>query len=121
MVDAQLIKHRGVKIVHMDRVANNVVTKIVSLSVNYSGCNTTACHPDAEAAGMMITAIICFFQLTLAVIGTTKFATPDYQSLIQQAALFQVCYQCRRCLVDVLCLAGHLFRQISVLIPTLVI
>src|SRR5665213_2743226 len=109
------------KIMHMNRVTNDVVTKFICFSVNHTSFNTAPGHPDAEAARMMVAAIIFFGKFTLTVIGAAKFTTPYYECFIQQSPLLEIGDQCSRSLVHIFCLTRHFFWQVAMLIPSLVI
>src|ERR1700751_918036 len=60
MVNAQQMKKSGIEIAHVSRIANNVVAKVVRLTIRNSGLYATSCQPHGEAAGMMITTVIGF-------------------------------------------------------------
>ena len=59
VLNTHKVQNGGVKIVYMHRVLNNVVTKFIRFSVN-AGLYAAACHPDGEAPGVMVAAIIIF-------------------------------------------------------------
>ena len=104
MIQAQLMQNSGLKIVHMHRIFDDIVAKLVGFAIHNSWFNTTARHPDPEAARMMIASIIIFGQFALTIVGTAKFTAPDHQCFIQQPPLFQIGNQRGRSLIDIFCL-----------------
>ena len=88
MVYTQLVQYRCMEIMHVYRVVYDIVAQFICFAVNYAGFYAAAGHPNAEAAGVVVAAVIGFFQFALAVIGTAEFAAPNYQRFVQQAALF---------------------------------
>src|SRR5258708_12000411 len=101
-------------------VVDDVGTKFIRVSIN-TRLESAIGHPDREAPGMMVTAIVIRSQLALAVVGPAEFASPDHQGLFQQASLLQVLDQCGGSLVYVLTLSFYFSRQIAMAIPPLVI
>ena len=102
VVDAQQVKDRGVQVVDMhgagrplalgrpDHVAvgvGNVVGVVVRLAIGDAGLDAAAGHPCGEAAWMMVSPVVRLCQLALAVGGAAEFAAPDYQGLVEHAAL----------------------------------
>ena len=60
MVNAQQVKKGGIEIAHVHGIANDVVAKVVRLTIRNSGLYATACQPHGEAAGMMIATVVGF-------------------------------------------------------------
>src|SRR5579864_2639046 len=60
MVNAQQVKKGGIEIAHVYGIANDVVAKVVRLTIRNSGLYATACQPHGEAAGMMIATVVGF-------------------------------------------------------------
>ena len=58
MIDAKQMHDRGVQIMDVQPVGGDVVAELTGFSVHSPGFDTTACHPDAEAARMMVAAEI---------------------------------------------------------------
>src|SRR5687767_1568663 len=52
VIDAEAMQERGVKIVNVDRVLDNVVTEVVRLAERNAAFDTAARHPDAETTRM---------------------------------------------------------------------
>ena len=66
------------KVMHVHRIFHNIVSKFVGLPINYTWLYASDGHPDTEAAGMVVAAIVGFFQFALAVICPAKLAAPNY-------------------------------------------
>src|SRR5207302_7548298 len=60
MVNAQQVKKGGIEIAHVHGIANDVVAKVVRLTIRNSGLYATACQPHGEATGMMIATVVGF-------------------------------------------------------------
>src|SRR5205809_79005 len=90
VVDAQAVEHGGVQVVDVDRIRNDVVGKIVGLSVADARLDAAARQPEGEAARVMVAAIVVGGEGALAIDGAAKLAAPDDEGIVQKAALFQV-------------------------------
>ena len=101
VVDAQAVQNRGLQIVDVHRIRDDVVAEVVGLAVRDAGLDAAAGHPHGEAARMMIAAVVVVRQLALAVDGAAEFAAPDDQRVVEQAALLQILDQRGRRLIDV--------------------
>jgi len=121
VVDAHQVQHGRLEIVHMDRVAFDVVTEIVGFAVGESFLHASAGHPDRKTPGVVVAPEIVGGQLTLRVAAPPEFSAPDHQSIFQQSTLFQIQEQRRRSLVGGFRHDLYFTRKIAVLIPTLVI
>ena len=117
MINAKTVQDRRVQIVHMHRVLSDVVTELVRGPVGDAGLNASARHPDGEASGMMIPAVVLGCELPLTIDSPSEFSAPHYQGVVQKSALFQILHQrgCR--LVSSAALGANRLRQISMLIP----
>lgn len=108
------------EVVDVYGVTLDVVAKLVGFAV-YTGPDASASHPDGEAAGVMVATIVIGGEGTLAVVGSAKFAAPDDERFVQQAALFQVGDEGCRGLVGVFALAHDLGGQVVVCVPALMV
>lgn len=54
MIDTEQMHDRGVQIMNMHAIGGDVVTKLICSSVHRSWPDSTASHPDTEAARLMI-------------------------------------------------------------------
>jgi hypothetical protein len=82
VIDAKEMKHRGVKVVHVDGSFDDVVAEVVGGPVRDSGFDAAAGHPNRESAHVMIAAIglvhRCAAELT----------APNDQRVFQEIARF---------------------------------
>ena len=58
VVDAQAVQDRGVQVVDVDGVLDDVVAVVVGLAVGDAGLDAAAGQPDREAARMVVAAVI---------------------------------------------------------------
>ena len=87
MVDAELLEQRGLQVAHMHRVFHDVVRELVGLAVDRAALDAAAGEPEAEAARMVIAAIILGRELALRVDGAPELPP---QMTVSSAALFQI-------------------------------
>jgi len=121
MVDAHQVKHGSMEIMYTYRILDGIVAEFVCFSIDCSRFDSSTGHPDAEALGMVVASVVGPINLTLTVIGATKFATPDHQRFIEQSSLLQVLDQACRSPVYVFCLHPHIINEVAMGIPSLVI
>ncbi len=86
VIDSQLMQNRGMQIMDVNRVFDNVVAVGIGRSMNGSAFDPAAGHPQAEASRMMIATKIVGRQFALTVIRPSKFPAPDDERIFQQAA-----------------------------------
>src|SRR5687767_9197766 len=94
MIITKQVQDGSLKIMHMNRILGNIISKFVRFPIDDSGFHTSSGHPDTKATGVMITAIIIRLERSLTIVGTAKFSAPDHQCFIQHATVFQILYQC---------------------------
>src|SRR5688572_26032173 len=111
VIDSHAIQYRGIQIMHMHRVADDVVGIIIGFAVNGARFDTAPCKPHAETARMMISSVTFLGQRSLRVNGTTKLATPDNQRVVEHPALLQIFDQRRTRLIGIAALPRHLARD----------
>ena len=58
VVDAQAVQDRGVQVVDVDGVVHDVVAEVVGLAERDAGLDAAAGHPDGEAAGVVVAAVV---------------------------------------------------------------
>ena len=120
MIDTEEVLHRGVQIMHMDRIPNDVVAELVGLAVDMTTSDAATSHPEAEAAGVMVAPVGVFANPTLTVGGATKLAAPDDERVFEQSALLEILDEPRRSLVGLLALVRDAARKAAVVVPALV-
>jgi hypothetical protein len=81
VIDSKALQDRGVQIVHVNWILGDVVTKIVRRAVNEARLYPSASHPDAEAAGMVIAAVVFFGELALTINCAAKFSAPNHERI----------------------------------------
>jgi len=79
MVEPQAAQDRGIEIVDVHRIADDVVAIIVGLAVLDAAANAGPREPHAEATAVMVPAMIVRGELALAVDRPAKLAAPDHQ------------------------------------------
>src|SRR5262245_2417587 len=117
MVNPEESEDGSVVIVDVNRIADDVVAKIIGFAVHLAGFDAAAGQEHGEATAMMIAAVVRGGESALAVDGAAELAAPDHQRVVEHAAAFQVANQRRRGLIDILALPANLTRQIAVLVP----
>src|SRR5262249_35484623 len=85
VVEAQAVQQRGVEVVYVYAIADDVVAVVVRFAVGMPAANAAAGHPDAVAAAVMIAAVIVLGEGPLAVDRAAELAPPDHERLVQQA------------------------------------
>src|SRR5450432_2336094 len=105
----------------MDAVLSDTIAKLIGGAITDAGLYTGSSHPHGEATGMMISAIVGGSELALAVVGAAKLSTPDDESVIEHALLFQIGQQAESRLINVCTLPSDAAWQAAMMIPTWVI
>src|SRR5688500_7061459 len=96
MIQTQQVQYGRVEIIHVHRVLRYVVSKIIGFTIADTGFDPTAGHPNGVTLRMMITPIVIYAEVSLAIVCSSEFTTPDNKRLIQQASLLQVHHKCSR-------------------------
>ena len=65
MVDPEKMQDRRLKVPDVHWILDDIVGKIVSLTVDHAPFDATTCHPESKAAWMVVAAIIGSGQLAL--------------------------------------------------------
>ena len=76
VVDAEAVEDGGVQVVDVDRVANDVVAEVVGLAVGPARLDAAAGHPDGEALGVVVAAVVVLREPALAVDGAGRTRRP---------------------------------------------
>ena len=90
VVDAEEMKKGGVEVVDADGVFGNVVGVVIGFADGLTGFDAAAGEPHGEAAGVVVATEAFWGEVALAVNGAAKFAAPDDEGVIEEAALFEV-------------------------------
>src|SRR5690606_1584756 len=115
------MKHGSMEIMNMNRILDDVIAEVIGFPIDNTWFDTSSCHPNRKAFGMVVSAVIVHSHMPLTVIGPAEFSSPNHQGFVKKASLFQVCNQGSGCLVYILGLSGHFIGEIAVLIPALVV
>src|SRR6266487_3653409 len=89
VVEAQQMQHRGVQIVHVHRLLDDVVAKFIRAAVRDALLHTAAREQHGEGILVMVAARLRAAPGLLHR-RPAKFAAPDDKCLVEQPALFQV-------------------------------
>ena len=95
VINAELVKKSGMKIVNMYRILNHVVAVGVGLAQVAPRLDAASSHPNAETARMVVPTEIVLPQLALAIVGPAEFTAPNHQCIIEHTALLEIGYQRR--------------------------
>ena len=87
VVDTKAIQYRGVEIVHVDRLFNDVVAELVGAAVNDSRLYPATREPHAEATPVVIATVVVF-HATLAINGPPELTAPNDKRIVKQTAPF---------------------------------
>ena len=91
VIQSQQMQNRGLNVMHMYWILNDVEPEFIRCSKCHSGTQTTAGHPHGVGKRMMIAAKDdTVGRAAFAKRGTTEFTHPDDQCFAQQASLLQI-------------------------------
>lgn len=82
VIDSQTVQNGRVEIVDVHRIVNDVVTKVVGLAVIKSRLESASSDAGRKASAMMITTIIIFGQLALAVDRSSEFPAKYHHGIL---------------------------------------
>ncbi len=101
----------------MNRILDDVVGKVVGLPMVDPWLEPTTGNPGAEAATVVIPAVVVFGEFTLTVDGAAELAAEDDNGIFEQATLFKILDQSGSRLIDGFTIVRQVLWQIVVLIP----
>ena len=94
VIEAELVEHGRVEVVHMDFVSHGLKTEVIGRAVNVSSFDAATCHPGGE------TIVIVVAPIDLAGIrsllwhfvdrSSAKFSSPEDESFVEHSTLFQI-------------------------------
>ena len=82
MIDSEQVEKCRLKVVNVNTVLHNTVTKIVGPPMSCAAFDTATRHPHRIAPRMMIPTKIVTVQFTLTVIGSPKLARPYHKGVV---------------------------------------
>tara|TARA_B100000927_G_scaffold266526_1_gene240000 strand:- start:148 stop:519 length:372 start_codon:yes stop_codon:yes gene_type:complete len=91
MVYAENVKQGCVEVVYVNRVMSGFPADVVCFPVAEAGFYPTASHEHGESVGMVIASGIGLTAWAIfAKGGASKFSSPDYKSLVEEAPFLEV-------------------------------
>src|SRR5258708_2606304 len=118
MIEAKQFQNRGMQIVDMHPVFDNVKSNIVGASESDSRFDSAAGHPDGKSLGMMIASEFATgFLIGFDHGGAAEFAAPDDERVFEQSALLQILDQRGAGPVSEAALFLHSTGDVAVMIP----
>ena len=121
MVVAEQMQDRCVKVPDVDGILDDVVAEVVRRPVDRPALDPAAAEPHREAPRMMVASVFCRGKSALRVDRAAKFAAPDHQRLVPQAAELEILDEPVARLIDVLALRLHAPWEVPVVIPVVVV
>ena len=136
VIDAQQVQDRRLQIVDVDGaggegvfggierlavVVGDVVAVVVGAAVGDAGLDAAAGHPDGEAAGVVVAAVVGRREGALRVAGAAELAAPDHERVVEQAALLEILHQRGGGLVGLAALVANAGGETAVVVPALVV
>ena len=82
MINAKSVENGGVEVADVDRVFDDVVAHVIGFTVDLAAFDAAACHPYAEATGMVIAPIVGLREGALGINRATEFASPDDEGVL---------------------------------------
>src|SRR5260370_36008491 len=89
MINAEAMQDGGLQVVDVHLIFKDVVGIVIRLADAQAALDAAAGHPNGEAAGMMVAAIVRGGELALAIHGAAEFAGPHDASVVQHASLLK--------------------------------
>src|SRR5579884_56927 len=97
VIDSEKMQHGGMKIMHADRILLRRVAEIVGRSVGKAALDTSTRKQERKTFDVMIAAVAALRHRRAA-----ELSAPNYQRIVEHAALLQVLDQRRRRAVHLL-------------------
>ena len=117
VVDPKQVENGGIQVANVNGILDDVVAEIIGGAVDDSTFDSGSCHPDAEAAWMVIAAIVGFGETALAIDRASEFAAPNNQGVVEHASHFQILNKSCTRLIDVAALKGEVTGEVAMLVP----
>src|SRR5262249_24293559 len=91
MVDSHQMEDRGMQVVNVDGLIDDLEAKLVGGTVNISALDPTAGQPDGKAERVVVAAVLrSALSADLGDGRATELRTADDQSILEQAASFEI-------------------------------
>jgi len=114
-IDSDKLLHRGVKVVHGNRVLDGLVAELIGRAVGDARFDPTTREPEAESVRLVIAAVVC-----LDGGEATELSGPHHQGLIEQSTLLQIAEQGGDRLIHLSAGVGKADGELAVVIPIMV-
>ena len=112
MVHAEEVEDGGPEVIDSLHLLHGVVAEVVGFAESHAATHAAACHPDAEAVGIVVASVAALGEESAA-----EFASPDDERAVEQAAGFEVFDEARDGLVHLPSHVAMAFLDLSMLIP----
>src|SRR4051812_3006927 len=107
------MEQRGVEIVDMDGVADDVEAEVVGFAMDMAFLDAAACEPHRETAVVVVAAVVAALHHR----RTAEFAAPNDDRVLQEAALLEVLDKGGAGAVGFVAVVADGARQVAVLVP----
>ena len=111
------MQDRRVQIVHMHGILGDIVAVFIGLAVDMSTPNPGPSDQCGKAARVVIPAVVIGRQSALRIDGPAELASPDDESIVEQASFFEVFDQGFGGLIGVTALEFDRVGQSSMMVP----
>lgn len=119
VVESEEVEERGLEIVNVDRVADDIHAEVIGFAEGESGAGAAAGHPDGERVGVMIASPArAIVEVALDERGPAEFAPPDDEGVLEESPAFEIEDECGGGLVGVPTLVVELGGDGVVLVPS---
>ena len=95
VIQTQDMQQRCMQVVHVDRILNGAITKLIGGTVRQSTAHAPARHPHGKSLRMVIAAVLVFRHRR-----PTEFGSPQYQRVFQEPTSSEVVEQARDRAID---------------------
>ena len=112
VVHAKQVQDRGVPIVNVHLVHDCLITVLVRGAITESTFHSATCHPGRVALVVVVAAVTA-----LTVRRPPKLASPDYQRVFEEIALFEIGQETGDGLINLIAAGWKIGREIPVMIP----
>src|SRR4051812_15168758 len=82
VIDAEGVEKRGLEIVHVNGIFDDVVAELVGGTVAHAALETAASDPACEAARVVVAPVVGGSKFALRIVGPAEFATPDDERVV---------------------------------------
>ncbi len=117
MIEAKQMQDRGVQVMHVDSVLDDIESEFVRFAEHESRLDSAAGQPHREGIGMMVPAIVAPLHHGCA----AEFPAPDDERIFKQPPLLQILNQRHRSPVGILAVLLDVLDEVAVLVPGFVI